>query len=708
MDGQPLTLEQLINDATDINNFRSNGAQSLAVANCVNRTMNGVPTAIRLLTLKLRTRKEIIMLQTLNVIEVCAKKCGSKFHKEIGKFRFLNEFIVLLSKKYEGDTTPENVKERIIDIMYTWYVNLPNESKIHEVYKVLKHEGVITSDPVNNQKKAKATDASSIRADDTGGVNEAAATPFEDKDKSELLKHLLSSGDAEDLDSANQLIKTMVREEEERLDGVAKKYEVLELVKNNVLLLNEMLASYNAETAGDSVDIINELHEKCLSLRPELFRLASSNIDDDNETVAEILTASDDLTQVIELYKDVVILNKTVGAMSSANEPERSTLSVHSSSPITMDAVADIPSAEGLSNTDINEQLKSLELSSNNGSGPDDFTSMQSEWTSDSDELLMFSPSCANASSASLHTALNPAYGINPNAFVRPGTVNPIMLNNRTEVQIPNLPTTDNPPAISAPPKDDVLDFDVFSSDFFKSRIASENVEVATEAVDDEGGLNQATAAVSSKQGDIAVSTINASTADSAVSDETSDSSSNHGDLSQSPNESQHVTAKVETSDDIDLKIVKSEHIPDTQHNQTGANDYFVPMDALKTDEHTPIPVLDKDGLKTFLIIGEDTRKEANPKVKVLVLSTISLNMQPLTNFTVQVACPRAMCVKLQNPTSTELKPFNPLLSPPTLSQILLITNPSGEMIKLRFKVCYELGGVDHVETVDIDNLPIS
>ena len=55
--------------------------------------------ACRLLGHKIQSPQEREALQALVVVEACVKNCGEIFHKEIGKFRFLNEMIKLVSPK---------------------------------------------------------------------------------------------------------------------------------------------------------------------------------------------------------------------------------------------------------------------------------------------------------------------------------------------------------------------------------------------------------------------------------------------------------------------------------------------------------------------------------------------------------------------------------------------------------------------------------
>lgn len=39
------------------------------------------------------------LASVLQVLEACMKNCGRRFHNEVGKFRFLNELIKVVSPK---------------------------------------------------------------------------------------------------------------------------------------------------------------------------------------------------------------------------------------------------------------------------------------------------------------------------------------------------------------------------------------------------------------------------------------------------------------------------------------------------------------------------------------------------------------------------------------------------------------------------------
>ena len=111
-------------------------------------------------------------MQALAVLEACVKSCGPSFHTEVGKFKFLNEMIKLVSPKYlvsiipynlkktpqlsifrififfQAPRTPEHIKKKVIELLYVWSTKeLKEETKITEAYDMLKKQGIITEDP---------------------------------------------------------------------------------------------------------------------------------------------------------------------------------------------------------------------------------------------------------------------------------------------------------------------------------------------------------------------------------------------------------------------------------------------------------------------------------------------------------------------------------------------------------------------------------
>lgn len=65
------------------------------------------------------------------------------FHFEIGKFKFLNEMIKLVSPKYAGNTTPPAIKSRVLELLFCWMTDLTHEPKIAEAYNMLKKQSIV-------------------------------------------------------------------------------------------------------------------------------------------------------------------------------------------------------------------------------------------------------------------------------------------------------------------------------------------------------------------------------------------------------------------------------------------------------------------------------------------------------------------------------------------------------------------------------------
>uniref|UniRef100_A0A674CGX1 Golgi associated, gamma adaptin ear containing, ARF binding protein 1 n=1 Tax=Salmo trutta TaxID=8032 RepID=A0A674CGX1_SALTR len=228
----------------------------------LNNDLEGPQLATRLLAHKIQSPQEWEAMQALVVLEMCMKSCGERFHSEVGKFRFLNELIKVVSPKYLGTRAPETVKKKVLELIYSWTLGLPDEAKIADAYQMLKKQGIVKQDPVLPADKLLLLPPPRPKN-----------AIFEDEEKSKTLTRLLNSTHPEDLKAANKLIQEMVQE----------------------------------------VD----LYQRCEKMRPTLFRLASDTEDND-EALAEILQANDSLTQVINLYRQQV-KGEVVNGNNSAN-----------------------------------------------------------------------------------------------------------------------------------------------------------------------------------------------------------------------------------------------------------------------------------------------------------------------------------------------------------------------------------------------------
>lgn len=128
-------------------------------------------------------------------------KCGPKLRSEVGKFRFLNELIRLVSPQYLGNQTVGFVRNKILDLLMLWTVNYPEESKIKEAYDMLISRGV-QHEFVKTPKIQSKTPQNTANGEALKKRDEMA----------EKLKSLLQSSNPADHKKANLLIQNMVKE----------------------------------------------------------------------------------------------------------------------------------------------------------------------------------------------------------------------------------------------------------------------------------------------------------------------------------------------------------------------------------------------------------------------------------------------------------------------------------------------------------------
>ncbi|KAM3865043.1 ADP-ribosylation factor-binding protein GGA1 [Diretmus argenteus] len=289
------SLQSRINKATNPLNAELGWESIMGFCDQLNNEPEGPQLATRLLAHKIQSPQEWEAMQALTVLETCMKNCGKRFHNEVGKFRFLNELIKVVSPKYLGSRAPEPVKKKVLEIMYSWVVGLPEETKIADAYQMLKKQGIVKQDPVLPDDKPLPPPPP-----------RAKSAIFEDEEKSKMLSRLLNSTHPEDLRAANTLIKEMVQEDQKRMDKVSKRVNAIQEVKESVGLLSQLLEGYSKENSSQSnQELIKDLYQRCEKMRPTLFRLASDTEDND-EALADILQANDSLTRVINLYRQLI------------------------------------------------------------------------------------------------------------------------------------------------------------------------------------------------------------------------------------------------------------------------------------------------------------------------------------------------------------------------------------------------------------------
>jgi len=255
---------------TDPRNKELDKSSSDAFCALVKKMPDFAYTASKLVITKVQSTDEWESIQALSLLDSCMKTGGTAFQNEVGKFRFLNELIRLVSPKYLGPRTSPKVRDVTLKLIHSWTVTY-REPKIREAYDMLKKQGVVIDEPPVQPTKSTP--------------KKAIDQEFENK-----LKKLLSSRNPEDLEAANRMIQNKVLETDRRTSE-------LDRVRTNIRLLSDLVENnQTGDVSQEDLQLMEDIHKECEKLRPVVFRLAGETHDD--ESLTDVLKISEELTQV--------------------------------------------------------------------------------------------------------------------------------------------------------------------------------------------------------------------------------------------------------------------------------------------------------------------------------------------------------------------------------------------------------------------------
>lgn len=594
-------------------------------------------------------------MQALLVLETCMKNCGKRFHNEVGKFRFLNELIKVVSPKYLGSRSPEPVKKKVLELIYSWTLALPDEAKIIDAYQMLKKQGIIKQDPELPPDKLLGLPPPRPKN-----------TIFEDEEKSKMLSRLLNSTHPEDLKAANKLIKEMVQEDQRRAEKVSKRVNAIQEVNESVALLTQLLQEYDSKTSNQSnAELLQDLYQRCEKMRPTLFRLASDTEDSD-EALAEILQANDSLTHVINLYKqqvkgEIVNGNNTVNTQKQAGGTALLDLCGLDTSPQSPPSFPEFPTPTESLNAPsqemkislLDDELMSLGLNegahkSTPASQPDDSTAWDSFQSSESIE-------------ADIPAA-------------------------------PSLLLSPDPPAAShsrssgSTPANSALDeLDLLGKTLLQQSLPPEGPHVKWDKQQPKPTLRD----LQNKSGPI-----------SGPSLIPPFSSEPAAPLLHPP---PSLAATL-----LDMSPTHTEATPshiEAPPPPVTLTDVFVPLESIKPSSLLPVTVFDGHSLRVLFHFAQN-HPPSRPDVLVVIISMLSSAPSPVSKISFDVQAPKSMAVKLQPPSGTELPAFNPILPPAAVTQILLLANPNKEKVQLQYTLAFTLGEQEHRESGALEQFP--
>ncbi|XP_071210379.1 ADP-ribosylation factor-binding protein GGA2-like isoform X2 [Salvelinus alpinus] len=612
-------LESWLNKATDPSNSEDRWDCIQGFYEQVNQEADGPQVATHLLAHKIQSPQQREALQALTVLEACMNNCGKRFHSEAAKFRFLNELIKVLSPKFLGQWSGAEVKLRVTEVLYSWTLWLKEEPKIQEAYRMLKKQGLVKKDP--KLPDTIVMPPPSQRAEDS---------VFNQEDKAKLLATLLKSSSPEDLQTANRLIKNTIKEEQQKAELVSRRVSTLEEVASRTRQLRELLQQHCL--TGPSTHHtahLKALYESCDRLRPNLFRLASDTVDDD-EALAQILRANDELTLVVNMYKDMMggresnRMRGGGGGESSMNNGPSSPREIKSYHLIDLSAL-DSPQTRRPPSKDMSSSVSPPHHVSSSSSTP------------------------------------QPRLGTPPPSSSSPPS-SPLSRQrlNSTLLSLIDLDVTGlDKPASSQSQSS------TYYQDLLQMRGGEENT-----------GRDHSLTTWGCGGRDHSLTTWGCGGRDHPLVARGGGSGSSNGTdwaflqnrpivMSGSPSNSRSQPMTESGSP------VKSEsfNLPES------LAEIHVPLESIKPSRLEPITVYDQNGVHVSLHFAKDP-PPGHPNVAVVIVSTVNTSALPVKDILFQAAVPKTMTVKLQPSSGNDLPSYNPLLPPAALSQILLLSNP--------------------------------
>ncbi|KAJ8945145.1 hypothetical protein NQ318_001610, partial [Aromia moschata] len=626
------SLEALLLKATNSKNLNFDTAAVEAFCTLINKEKDGAHIGIKVISARLPSGNEKEVLQTLNVLDTCMSKCGSHFQNEVGKFRFLNEMIKLVSPKYLGAQTPLTVKQKVLQLLYVWTLDYPKETKIKEAFDMLRKQGVIREIPNPNVPSYESVN---------GPKKKSTSSIFYDEEKSKILQKLLQSKDPEDIQAANWLIKSMVKEDDKRAELKSKSISELESIQNNIRLLNEMLDSYQPDVSSDAeLDLIKELHQNCERLRSTINKLALESQHTEG-LLACVLEASDELTAACNKYNFIIVQGRTF----QQNFP--------------------------------NSALLSFDLDPNYA---DIASKIQAIRNGDDDGKSSVDVLC------DIFTASNIPDG---------GEVLQPVPYTKCDKSSVNDDTKEKTEKFKA-----LEELDVLGEHLIKENLQSARQSNYNKNIQDKTPMNLLSKFSGEQQGQASLPKDNESFLDlnylikqktenkplipaEQISHDTSDDFL--VDISDEK------MLEVEKTSDVDsLHNLSDNEAKEKAENQNGKfektakcdiklNDIFIKLENIKPSSFPPMTVV-------TLHLAKDKPKE---RVNVYVITTVSKNQLPLSNYLFQAVVPKGCKLKLQPPSATNLPAYNPFLPPSAITQIMLTANPEGTQMSLKFIISY-------------------
>eukprot|EP00055_Hartaetosiga_balthica_P012755 m.62923 g.62923 ORF g.62923 m.62923 type:complete len:629 (+) comp8047_c4_seq2:103-1989(+) len=594
---------------------------------------HGPKDAVNMLLDKIRSPNINVAIRSVEVLDTAIYRCDS-VQTVVGKFRFLNEVIKMVSPKYH-ENRPQKVVLKVLEYLQKWAHTLQDEPKVNEVYMMLRKQGIVFPEADSSARSHQppfhhtSSSSSSRSYNNTLSSPGPRDSPLErDKKKAKILEKLLKSTDPNDLMKANKLIKKMVEEDAKRAERIANLHIEMQTTQENIQLLSDLLSNFDVEHARVSDDeVIQQLLATFKETRPRLVKLAAEA---DEEVLGDVLSTNDDISRVLDQYSSILSRQPSVDqAMQSQEQQQEQQQQKQSqqssglddlfgSGPIqqkreedTFQADFGVPTQQPLDDFfGLGSPSPTTPTSATNGDDVDLLSGMLGNVSFSQQQLPQQQPSSLS---------LGPTLVDSTQSMVSPTT---------------NTDTS-------------LLDLDLLSPTSSSNNTPS----VAT-----------------NQQNSLVADT-------SFLANLSSPSTPSQQQQQQQP---ANTPAPALSSVDISLSSI-------------------IPSSA------SPVHAYDANGLKINIHLAQNS---PHPSLSVFVVSFLNQNSSPLTNLNFQAAVPKTLQVKLQPPSSTSIGAFNVVSGPQTVTQVMIISNPTKAALRLRFKLHFEKDGQAIDDMKDVSQFP--
>ncbi|KAJ2949231.1 hypothetical protein O0L34_g6182 [Tuta absoluta] len=667
------SLEALILKATHESLPCPDAAAMEAFCAILKESVEGPMLAAQTLAARIHTPNAREAMLALTMLDRCMRRCDSHFHAEVGKFRFLNEMIKLVSPKYFADRTAPEVRTRVLQLLHAWSIEYPKETKFKVAYDMLKNQGVIKETPPPLPPEDTPTPRSRVKS-----------AIFEDEEKSKLLQKLLQSKKPEDLQHANRLIKTMVKEEERRTEANCRRAQEVGAALDSAGLLRDMLERAD-DASTDEEQLIHELHASCIRLRPVLQRLAASDTQQDN--IADILHASDVLDEVNDKY------NAFVASSGRKQKPKATLEGQVSNNDSLLDFAGaaprgaaprgggDVPKKQIVKKNSVIDELG--DIFSTDG-GPSIAEPLKPVSLIASEDVDLISEKGNKAEGWNELDSL----GEQLLKQSLPDNAKRIdSFNSKSAKKIPMNALEKNSPkhGVQTTNNGAMLDLDFFTKEPPKRDHVETTIPKPFSPTDD------VMVDISTDSDPTACNYNNSNSKPDSPLDAILDLGLPlNGKTEEVVENKENVLVKKDSVKKCDVKPLTDIHV--TLH---GVHPSKVP----------PMTVLEES--EGVTVVLHYCRDKPRPDVNVVVVSTTSRCGQPIDDYKFQAVVPKGCKVRLLPPSGTSLPAFNPFLPPPALTQVLLVARPGRAPVNLKFVITYSVEDEVTSEMGEVARLPL-